>query len=101
MIRFSDWPLKLILLIGDAISSMAAAISLVLFIMWLAGTFTVQGWTGTILSIWFFSGLILATLEKHGFCLGRVFREVQGRASILIQETTDPEKSELSSAQGF
>lgn len=91
VIRFSDRPLKLSVLIGAAISGVATLISLVLFGMWLAGTFTVQGWTSTILSIWFLSGLILATLGIHGFYLGRVFREVQGRPRILIQQTTDAE----------
>lgn len=93
VIRFSDRPLKLSVLVGGAFSIMAASISFVLFVMWLAGTFTVQGWTSTILSIWFLSGLILATLGIHGFYLGRVFREVQGRPRILIQQTTASERS--------
>ena len=91
VIRFSDRPLKLSVLVGAAISGIATLISVILFGLWLAGTFTVQGWTSTILSIWFLSGLILATLGIHGFYLGRVFKEVQGRPRILIQQTTDPE----------
>lgn len=93
VIRFSDRPLKLSVLLGGALSGMSALISFVLLLMWLAGNFTVQGWTSTILSIWFLSGLILATLGIHGFYLGRVFREVQGRPRILIQETTDLEET--------
>lgn len=89
VIRFSDRPLKLSVLVGALFSGMSALVSVVLFVMWLVGTFTVQGWTSTILSIWFLSGLILATLGIHGFYLGRVFREVQGRPRILIQQTTD------------
>ena len=46
------------------------------------------GWTSTILSVWFLSGLIMATLGIHGFYLGRVFREVQRRPRILIEQTT-------------
>lgn len=92
VIRFSDRPLKLSVIVGGVFSGMSALISVALFLMWLAGTFTVQGWTSTILSIWFLSGLILATLGIHGFYLGRVFREVQGRPRILIQETTDSEE---------
>lgn len=89
VIRFSDRPLKLSVVVGAAFSSIAALISIYLFGMWLAGAFTVQGWTSTILSVWFLSGLILATLGIHGAYLGRVFREVQGRPRILIQQTTD------------
>lgn len=89
VIRFSDKPLKLSVLIGGVFSSVSALVSFVLLVMWMAGMFTVQGWTSTILSIWFLSGLILATLGVHGFYLGRVFREVQGRPRILVQSTTD------------
>ncbi len=91
VVRFSDRPLKLSVVVGAAFSTMAALISVFLFGMWLAGAFTVQGWTSTILSVWFLSGLILATLGIHGVYLGRVFREVQGRPRILIQQTTGSE----------
>ena len=99
IIRFSDRPLKLSVLLGGVISFISALVSLVLLVMWLAGSFTVQGWTSTILSIWFLSGLILATLGVHGFYLGRVFREVQGRPRILIQDATDPEETASARAQ--
>jgi dolichol-phosphate mannosyltransferase len=101
VIRFSDRPLKLSVLIGAGFSAMAALVSVVLFVLWLAGNFTVQGWTSTILSLWFLSGLILATLGIHGFYLGRVFREVQGRPRIVVQETTDPVDQDKSAARGL
>ncbi|TCP39527.1 glycosyltransferase family 2 protein [Rhodovulum marinum] len=88
IIRFTDRPLKLSVIIGLIFSGAAAAISLLLLILWLMGTFTVAGWTSTILSMWFLSGLILATLGIHGFYLGRVFREVQDRPRILVETTT-------------
>lgn len=99
VVRFSDRPLKLSVLIGGFFSGMATLVSVALFVLWLAGSFTVQGWTSTILSLWFLSGLILATLGIHGFYLGRVFREVQGRPRILVQETTEPEDQEEKAGQ--
>lgn len=89
IIRFTDRPLKLSVIIGLAFSSLSALISLLLLVMWLVGSFTVPGWTSTILSLWFLSGLIMATLGIHGFYLGRIFREVQGRPRILIEQSTD------------
>jgi glycosyltransferase involved in cell wall biosynthesis len=89
IIRFTDRPLKLSVIIGLAISGAAAAISFLLLLLWLMGTFTVQGWTSTMLSMWFLSGLILATLGIHGFYLGRVFREVQKRPRFLVEERTE------------
>jgi len=95
IIRFSDRPLKLSILVGLAFSGLSALISLVLVIAWLAGSFTVPGWTSTVLSVWFLSGLILAVLGIHGFYLGRVFSEVQNRPRILVEDDTAGRTKEL------
>ena len=89
IIRFTDRPLKLSVVAGLLLSGMSVLVSLVLLALWLAGAFAVPGWTSTMLSLWFLSGLILATLGIHGFYLGRVFREVQGRPRLLIERTTE------------
>lgn len=89
IIRFTDRPLKLSVMVGLLLSGASVLVSLVLLGLWLAGAFTVPGWTSTMLSLWFLSGLIMATLGIHGFYLGRVFREVQGRPRLLIERTTD------------
>jgi dolichol-phosphate mannosyltransferase len=88
LIRFSDRPLKLSVVVGFAFSLFAALISLLLTVLWLFGIFTVPGWTSTILSVWFLSGLIMATLGVHGFYLGRVFAEVKQRPRIIVESTT-------------
>lgn len=92
IIRFSDRPLKLSVFIGFAFSGLSAVISLLLLIAWLFGAFTVPGWTSTILSVWFLSGMIMATLGVHGFYLGRVFAEVKDRPRIIIETTSDTEQ---------
>ena len=91
IIRFSDRPLKISVAIGFVISALAALMSLILLIGWLSGAFTVPGWTSTVLSMWFLSGLILAVLGVHGFYLARVFEEVKKRPRLLIEQTTDTE----------
>lgn len=88
IIRFSDRPLKLSVILGLGFSLLSAAISVILVILWLFGTFTVPGWTSTVLSVWFLSGLIMATLGVHGFYLGRVFAEVKGRPRIIVETFT-------------
>jgi len=95
VIRFSDRPLKLSVVVGFAFSFFAALISLLLVILWLFGIFTVPGWTSTVLSVWFLSGLIMATLGLHGFYLGRVFAEVKKRPRIIIEEKTSVQKKAL------
>ena len=88
IVRFSDRPLKLSVVIGFAFSFFAALISLLLALFWLFGIFTVPGWTSTVLSVWFLSGLIMATLGVHGFYLGRVFAEVKKRPRIVVETRT-------------
>lgn len=91
IIRFTDRPLKLSVIAGILFSGVSALVSVLLLFLWLLGTFTVPGWTSTILSLWFLAGLIMATLGVHGFYLGRVFREVQRRPRILVEQTTEDE----------
>ncbi len=89
IIRFSDRPLKLSVIVGLAFSGFAALFSVLLVVAWATGAFTVPGWTSIILSVWFLSGLILAVLGIHGFYVGRIFREVQDRPRIIVECTTD------------
>ncbi len=84
IIRFSDRPLKLSVIVGLLFSTASAGFSVLILIAWSVNAFTVPGWTSIILSVWFLSGLILAVLGVHGFYLGRVFAEVQQRPRILI-----------------
>lgn len=88
VVRFSDRPLKISILLGFVISSFTAIFSIFLFITAMMGIYEVAGWVSTVLSIWFLSGLILATLGIHGLYIGRIFSEVQNRPNIIIQDTT-------------
>ncbi|HMO29828.1 glycosyltransferase family 2 protein [Enterovirga sp.] len=91
VIRFSDRPLKLSVVLGAALSGFAALFSVVLLLAWATGAFSVPGWTSLILSVWFLAGLILAVLGVHGVYIGRIFAEVQDRPRILVEQTTDGE----------
>ena len=93
IVRFSDRPLKLSVLVGLFFSLLSALISIIVLVAWLFGLLTVPGWTSTILSVWFLSGLIMATLGVPGFYLGRVFAEVKARPRIIVETTTQQTKS--------
>jgi glycosyltransferase involved in cell wall biosynthesis len=90
IIRFSDRPLKISVFIGLSMSLLSVGVSILLVLVWLAGNIEVPGWTSSLLSMWFLSGLILATLGLQGFYLGRIFEEVKKRPRILIEEKTSP-----------
>lgn len=49
---------------------------------------SVPGWTTTVMSVWFLSGLIMATLGVHGFYISRIFAEVKKRPRIVVETTT-------------
>ena len=89
IIRFSDRPLKLSIVVGVAISTLSALMSLVVLVAWSMNAFHESpGWTSLILSIWFLSGLILAVLGVHGLYIGRIFSEVRKRPRILVEQMT-------------
>lgn len=88
IIRFSDRPLKLSILVGFSFSMLSGLASIFLIISWALGALSVPGWASTVLSIWFLSGLILATLGIQGFYIGRVFAEVKKRPRFIIENTT-------------
>ncbi|WP_421698455.1 hypothetical protein [Ancylobacter sp.] len=75
-------------MIGFAFSFFAAFIALLRALFGLFGIFMVPGWTSTVLSVWFLSGLIMATLGVHGFYLGRVFAQVKRRPRIVLEMRT-------------
>jgi len=91
IIRFSDRPLKLSVIVGVLFSGVSAAVSICLFMLWLTGWVEVAGWTSTMLSVWFLSGVIIAVLGVHGMYLGRVFNEVKQRPRIIVEsEAVNP-----------
>lgn len=94
IIRFSDRPLKLSVIVGLAFSTFSALFSFLLLVAWATGAFTVPGWTSLILSVWFLAGLILAVLGIHGFYMGRIFAEVKNRPRILVETTTFKEPTD-------
>jgi dolichol-phosphate mannosyltransferase len=87
VVRFSDRPLKISVLVGFGMSSLSALLAALVAVAWLTGRVQVQGWTSLILSIWFVGGLILSALGIHGFYIGRIFSEVQQRPRLRVLET--------------
>lgn len=90
IVCFSDRPLKLSVIHGIALSGISALFSIIIFMVSLFGVFSVPCWTITVLSVWFLSGLMMATLSVHGFYLSRIFAEAQNRPRIVLETRTGP-----------
>ena len=80
------------LYIGIFLGAFAFVFSLILIIYALYAKFNglaVPGSTGIILTVSFFSGIILVTLGIIGIYLARIYEQTRGRANYVIKEIKD------------
>lgn len=86
IIAFSDKPLRLTIWFGIFIVICSFFIGLIYLIKYFMGHIVVLGFTSLIVSIWFLSGVIIATLGMVGVYVGKTFEKAKGRPVFLIQE---------------
>ena len=84
MLAYSDKPLRLTVKMGLVISAMAFLMVGVTLLRFLTGHIVVLGYTSLIISIWFFSGLMLSVLGMVGLYVGKVFEQVKNRPLYLV-----------------
>ncbi|MDB5234312.1 MAG: glycosyltransferase [Hymenobacter sp.] len=88
MLAYSDKPLRLAVKLGLLVSGLTFVMGLVMFGRFLSGKIVVLGYTSLILSIWFFSGLLLSVLGMVGLYLGKTFEQVKNRPLYLVDEVS-------------
>lgn len=88
ILAYSDKPIRLMIKLGLFVSAFSFIFGLCFMIQYLLGNVTVQGYTSLILSIWFFSGIILVMLGVVGLYVGKTFEGVKKRPPYLIQKRT-------------
>ena len=76
---------------GLVISAMAFLMVGVTLLRFLTGQIVVLGYTSLIISIWFFSGLLLSVLGMVGLYVGKVFEQVKNRPLYLVDLTLNLE----------
>jgi polyisoprenyl-phosphate glycosyltransferase len=86
MISFSDKPLRLIVGIGLIISISTFIYGLIMLVMYFLGKIAVIGYTSLILSVWFFSGMLIFLLGFTGLYIGKIFEKVKQRPIYIIKE---------------
>ena len=87
-IAYSEKPLRLAVKAGLSISLLAFLYALYNVFAYMLGWIQVTGYASIIISIWFFSGLIIFILGILGLYIGKIFDSVKGRPLYLIDETT-------------
>lgn len=88
ILSFSDKPLRLAVKFGFIISLITVLFALYNLVLFFNNKILVPGYTSLILSVWFFSGLIIMVLGVVGLYIGKTFDKVKGRPTYIIKETT-------------
>ncbi len=89
IVAFSEKPLKLVVKLGIFISGISFIAAVILAMFALSGKFSVTGWSSLMISICFFSGLIIFILGIIGLYLSRVFNEVKRRPLYIVGDKTN------------
>lgn len=82
---FTSFPLVLISVFGMLITFVSALFSIFILIQKLIGTYTADGWTSLILSIWFLGGLITFSVGIVGIYIAKIFSEVKERPYTTVK----------------
>jgi dolichol-phosphate mannosyltransferase len=88
ILAYSDKPIRLMIKLGVLISLISFVMGFYFTIQYFLGNVTVPGYTSLILSIWFFSGLLLILVGVVGLYVGKTFEGVKKRPIYLIQKET-------------
>lgn len=86
ILAYSDKPLRLTVKAGLAISGSAFIFALYTLYRSLRGEISVMGYASLIVSIWFFSGLIIFILGIVGLYVGKTFEGVKNRPVYVVEE---------------
>ena len=87
ILSFSDKPLEIVATVGGLISLSTLIAGAVMLYRYFNHSITVQGYTSLLLSIWFLSGLIIATLGVVGLYVGKTFQGIKQRPLYITSKT--------------
>jgi polyisoprenyl-phosphate glycosyltransferase len=82
----SNRPLKFSIKIGLIIAFLSFVFAIIFVFRFFVLKIPVQGWTSIMVSLFFFSGLILANLGLLGIYLGKIFDEIKGRPLYIVKD---------------
>jgi dolichol-phosphate mannosyltransferase len=85
-VAYSNKPLRISIAFGLGISVFSLSIMLIYFARVLFYGIPVPGWASLIISIWFFSGMILANIGVVGIYISQILNETRHRPLYVIDE---------------
>ncbi len=87
IITYSDKPLKLIIKLGLSVTILSFLYTIFIVSKYLTGGIKVLGFTSLIVTICFFSGLILLTLGVLGLYISKIFDGIKNRPLYIVNKT--------------
>ena len=87
-LAYSDKPLRVVIKTGFVISSLAILYAVLNLYLYFTGIIHVTGYASLIISIWFFSGLIIFILGIVGLYIGKTFDGIKNRPLYLVDKKT-------------
>ncbi len=88
-ISYSDKPLKLAVKLGVFTSLISLVLATILVYRYINGSISVIGYTSIIVSICFFSGLIIMILGILGLYISKIFDGIKNRPIYIIHKRTN------------
>lgn len=86
IISQSNKPLYLSIALGLSLALGSFLVALYFLIEYFRIGVVVEGWTTSIVSLWFIGGILLVNLGVLGLYLGRVFNEVKNRPLYVVRQ---------------
>ena len=88
ILAYSDKPLRLTVKFGLLISATSFLGTVYMAVRAIEGKIQVLGYASLIVSVWFFSGLIILIMGVIGLYLGKTFESVKNRPIYIVNEHT-------------
>jgi dolichol-phosphate mannosyltransferase len=85
-LSYSDKPLRYVVKAGLIISLFTFLYALLVLFRYFRGEIIVLGYTSLVISIWFLGGILLFTVGMVGLYVGKIFEEVKGRPTFIIEK---------------
>lgn len=92
IIADSNKPLRMAVQLGFTISALSFLLAVYNVIAYFFDMAIVRGYTTTIFSIWFATGMILSMLGILGLYIGKIFDQVKQRPIYIVMETVNADE---------
>ena len=91
IISNSTKPLIISVILGFALASLSLLLAIYNVIAYFFDTAIVRGYTSTIFSIWFATGLMLFMMGILGLYIGKIFEQVKERPMYIVMDSINAE----------